>query len=99
MTQSEKHQHWTTIVSNQHESGLSAPSFCKDHDINYATFHYWLKKLKQTDDEQVVHQVVMNAHSSLGSEMVIVHLPNGLRAELPASLPTTYIQTWLKALQ
>ncbi|WP_408063553.1 IS66 family insertion sequence element accessory protein TnpA, partial [Vibrio pomeroyi] len=45
MTQSEKHQHWTTIVSNQQESGLSVPQFCKEHDINYATFHYWLKKL------------------------------------------------------
>ncbi|MGC9494430.1 IS66 family insertion sequence element accessory protein TnpA [Vibrio genomosp. F10] len=73
MTQSEKHQHWTAIVSNQQESGLSIPTFCKEYDINYATFHYWLKKLKQTDD--------------------------GLRAELPSSLPLTQIQTWLRALQ
>jgi len=41
MTQSEKHQHWTTIVYNQQESGLSVPQFCKEHDINYAIFHYW----------------------------------------------------------
>ena len=99
MTQSEKHQHWTAIVSNQQESGLSVPQFCKEHDINYATFHYWLKKLKQTDDEQVVHQVVMNDRPPLGLEAVVVHLPNGLRAELPTSLPLAQIQTWLKALQ
>ncbi|WP_404914144.1 IS66 family insertion sequence element accessory protein TnpA, partial [Photobacterium leiognathi] len=48
MTQEEKHQHWINIISNQQESGLSVPQFCKQHDINYATFHYWLKKLKQT---------------------------------------------------
>jgi len=99
MTQSEKHQHWTTIVSKQQESGLSIPSFCKEHDINYATFHYWLKKLKQTDDEPIAHQVVMSDRPSLGLEAVVVHLPNGVRAELPTSLSLTQIQTWLKALQ
>ncbi|WP_413114111.1 IS66 family insertion sequence element accessory protein TnpA [Thaumasiovibrio sp. DFM-14] len=99
MTQSEKHQHWTNIVSKQQESGLSIPSFCKEHVINYATFHYWLKKLKQTDDEQIAHQVVMSDRPSLSVDTVVVHLPNGLRAELPTSLSQTQIQTWLKALQ
>ncbi|MDN3679473.1 hypothetical protein QWZ04_03920 [Vibrio tapetis subsp. quintayensis] len=47
MAQSEKQQPWTTILSNKQESGLSVPSFCKEHGINYATFNYWLKKLKQ----------------------------------------------------
>ncbi len=69
MTQSEKHQHWTAIISKRQEGGLSIPDFCKKHDINYATFHYWLKKLKNTDNEQVAHQ------------MVVVHLPNGVRAQ------------------
>ncbi|GAD32621.1 IS66 family insertion sequence element accessory protein TnpA [Photobacterium leiognathi] len=98
MTQEEKHQHWINIISNQQESGLSVPQFCKQHDINYATFHYWLKKLKQTDEEQIVHQVIMNDSSPLDS-VVVVHLPNGLKVELPTSLSLAQIQTWLKALQ
>ncbi len=99
MTQSEKQQHWTTIVTQQQESDLSIPHFCKERDINYATFHYWLKKLRQTDNEQIAHQVVMNDHPPLCAEMVVVHLPNGLRAELPTSLSLIQIQIWLKALQ
>ena len=70
MTQEEKHQHWINIISNQQESGLSVPQFCKHHDINYATFHYWLKKLKQTDEEQIIHQVIMNDSSPLDSVVV-----------------------------
>ncbi len=31
MTQSEKHQHWTTIVSNQQESGLSVRKRAINH--------------------------------------------------------------------
>ena len=98
MTQEEKHQHWINIISNQQESGLSVPQFCKHHDINYATFHYWLKKLKQTDEEQIIHQVIMNDSLPLDS-VVVVHLPNGLKVELPTSLSLAQIQTWLKALQ
>ncbi|WP_305369638.1 IS66 family insertion sequence element accessory protein TnpA [Photobacterium leiognathi] len=98
MTQVEKHQHWINIISNQQESGLSVPQFCKQHDINYATFHYWLKKLKQTDEKQIIHQVIMNDSLPLDS-MVVVHLPNGLKVELPTSLSLAQIQTWLKALQ
>ncbi|MEF1204563.1 IS66 family insertion sequence element accessory protein TnpA [Photobacterium damselae] len=98
MTQVEKHQHWINIISNQQESGLSVTQFCKQHDINYATFHYWLKKLKQTDEEQIIHQVIMNDSLPLDS-VVVVHLPNGLKVELPTSLSLAQIQTWLKALQ
>lgn len=98
MTQEEKHQHWINIISNQQESGLSVPQFCKQHDVNYATFHYWLKKLKQTDEEQIVHKVIMN-DSLLLDSVVVVYLPNGLKVELPASLSLAQIQTWLKALQ
>ena len=99
MTQSKKHQNWTAIISNQQESGLSVPNFCKENDISYANFHYWLKKLQQTDVEQIAHQVVMSDRPSFCSETVVVHLPNGLRAELPTSLSLLQIQTWLKALQ
>ncbi|WP_305813861.1 IS66 family insertion sequence element accessory protein TnpA [Photobacterium leiognathi] len=98
MTQEEKHQHWINIISNQQESGLSIPQFCKQHDVNYATFHYWLKKLKQTDKEQIVHKVIMNDSLPL-DPVVFVHLPNGLKVELPTSLSLAQIQTWLKALQ
>lgn len=80
MTQSEKYQHWTRIVSKQQESGLSVPSFCKEHGINYGNFHYWLKKLRQTDNEQVAHQVVINDRPSINFDVVVVLSPNGLRA-------------------
>ncbi|WP_305368994.1 IS66 family insertion sequence element accessory protein TnpA [Photobacterium leiognathi] len=98
MTQFEKHQYWTAIVNQQQDSGISIPQFCKQHDVNYATFHYWLKKLKQTDEEQIVHKVIMNDSLPLDS-VVVVHLPNELKVELPTSLSLAQIQTWLKALQ
>ncbi|KJF83769.1 IS66 family insertion sequence element accessory protein TnpA, partial [Photobacterium phosphoreum] len=69
------------------------PQFCKQNDINYANFHYWMKKIEQTNNEQIVHQVIINESSILNGEIVIIHLLNGIRAELPASLTLIQIQT------
>ncbi|MCG3865134.1 MULTISPECIES: IS66 family insertion sequence element accessory protein TnpB [unclassified Photobacterium] len=99
MTQFEKHQYWTAIVNQQQDSGISIPQFCKQNDINYANFHYWMKKIEQTDNEQIAHQVVISEPPILNGEIVVIHLPNGIRAELPASLTLIQIQTWLKGLQ
>ncbi|MEC6822493.1 hypothetical protein VXS02_03480 [Photobacterium piscicola] len=49
--------------------------------------------------EQIAHQIVINEPSILTAEIAIIHLPHGIRAELPASLTFIQIQTWLKALQ
>ncbi|WP_412547356.1 IS66 family insertion sequence element accessory protein TnpA [Photobacterium piscicola] len=82
------------MVNQQQDSGISIPQFCKQNDINYVNFHYWMKKI-----EQIAHQIVINEPSILTAEIAIIHLPHGIRAELPASLTFIQIQTWLKALQ
>nr|WP_318474755.1 hypothetical protein [Photobacterium leiognathi] len=58
-----------------------------------------MKKIEQTDNEQIAHQVVISKPPILNGEIVVIHLPNGIRAELPASLTLIQVQTWLKGLQ
>nr|WP_256384099.1 IS66 family insertion sequence element accessory protein TnpB [Photobacterium toruni] len=45
-----------------------------------------MKKIEQTDNEHIAHQVIINEASILNGEVVIIHLLNGIRAELLASL-------------
>lgn len=40
---------WQSLVAEQRQSDLSAPAFCKDRDIAYASFISWRKKLAQPD--------------------------------------------------
>ena len=40
---------WQTLITEQLQSGLSAPAFCKDQVISYASFISWKKKLAQPD--------------------------------------------------
>ena len=38
-------EQWQTLVEQQRSSGLSAMQFCKQHQIGYASFCNWRKRL------------------------------------------------------
>ncbi len=38
---------WQHLVSQQATSGLSAPIFCDRHDLSYASFMQWRRRLRQ----------------------------------------------------
>ncbi|MFA5627761.1 MAG: transposase [Thiohalomonadaceae bacterium] len=39
---------WQTLIDQQLDSGLSAVQFCNQHDIGYASFYNWRKRLSTT---------------------------------------------------
>jgi len=42
-------EQWKALVADQLAGELSAPEYCKRHDVAYASFSKWRTKLKQTD--------------------------------------------------
>lgn len=38
-------EQWQALVDQQRDSGLSAPQFCKQENIGYASFCNWRKRL------------------------------------------------------
>lgn len=46
-------EQWRAIVEDFSTSGLSAPNFCKQENIQYASFSKWRKRLSTTQTEPV----------------------------------------------
>ena len=46
-----KHQHsmkyWKQILIAQQQSGLPATEYCRQQDIKYNAFYYWLRKIRE----------------------------------------------------
>ena len=38
---------WQRLVSQQATSGLTAPAFCDRHDLSYASFIQWRRRLRR----------------------------------------------------
>jgi len=46
-----KHQHalehWKKVVLDQRASGLNATAYCRENNINYNAFYYWLRAIRE----------------------------------------------------
>ena len=100
MHQSNKPQIWAEIIEQQSQSELSIVAFCEENQLTVNTFYYWRKKLYGGVQRQAVHPVVLEdtPKSRGNTQSVVLSLPTGITAELPAEMPAHQIQNWLQAL-
>lgn len=72
---------WQALISQWESSTLSAPTFCEQHGIGYASFCQWRKRLKATADTAVpTDATAIATFIDLGA--------------LAASSPTNLGQSW-----
>ena len=46
MTREEHRTYWNTLVEEQAQSGLSASSFCQEHNLKISQFYRWRRKFQ-----------------------------------------------------
>ena len=46
----EKLKHWTDLIEQWSESGLSAKAWCEQEHLTYPTFCYWRRKLQELQE-------------------------------------------------
>jgi putative transposase len=49
-------EQWQRIVDNWSISGLSAPKYCKQHQLSYAAFSNWRRHFSNTDTTAQHHR-------------------------------------------
>ena len=47
MTKEERRTYWKTLVDEQIQSGLSAPSFCREHHLKVSQFYWWRRRFQK----------------------------------------------------
>ena len=50
MTKEERRTYWKVLVDEQAQSGLTAPSFCREHNLKLSQFYRWRRKFKATEN-------------------------------------------------
>ncbi|HEY9119560.1 MAG TPA: hypothetical protein VIN33_07360 [Marinobacter sp.] len=81
MTQDEKFEYWQRHIDAWRRSGQLQRAFCEEHQLRYSTFSYWRTKLNR--NRQVHNPWVPVSVSP--STAAVVHLPEGVRLEVPLS--------------
>lgn len=80
-------QQWQSLVAQWQRSGLSMARFCEDHDVGYASFCYWRKRLAE-DNQSLASEasfVDLGALASSGVDggwHIVLSLGNGVELRL-----------------
>lgn len=85
-------EQWQTLVDQQRDSGLSAPQFCKQEKVGYASFCNWRKRLSaaSADESNASGEAgfldlssLMGTSASSGSGWnIVLSLGNGVELRL-----------------
>tara|TARA_R110001583_G_scaffold72451_3_gene202824 strand:- start:2911 stop:3195 length:285 start_codon:yes stop_codon:yes gene_type:complete len=83
-------EQWQALVDQQHDSGLSAPQFCKREAIGYASFCNWRKRLSEepvsetsrSDSADFLDVSSLMGTSSGAGWNIVLSLGNGVELRL-----------------
>jgi putative transposase len=81
---------WQKIIDDQAESGLSAPQYCEQHQVSYASFSKWRQHFSGTkkpsdsmhSDFIDLSQVPALSGSGSGRWNITLHLGDGVELRL-----------------
>lgn len=89
-----KAQIWRERIEEQVRSGKSVRVFCEERQLKSHTFFYWRKKFRDVPGRFIpVSKALPWASTSPR-----IHLPNGVRIELGASLESVTVDRFLRVL-
>ena len=85
-------EQWQALIQQWQESGLSAPQFCEQHGIGYASFCNWRKRLNAQDvpgeessaEAQFIDLQSLTSDSADGAKgwNIVLSLGNGVELRL-----------------
>ena len=77
----DRYEFWQQHMVAWQGSGLSGAAFCKQHELNYAQFNYWRKKLLASapDSRPAGFTRVTQLATSSVQDGLALHFPNGMR--------------------
>ena len=69
-----------SLIEQWQESGKTQQSFCREHDLTFTTFYYWLKRYRSQIDKSSFLPVEISSESHIE-----IRYPGGVILQLPAA--------------
>ena len=79
---SERQDYWNEHLLQSKKAEVSQKEYCRENKLNYNTFKYWLRKIKNGGKilKKKFHKIPINLNGSVSSEVTII-LANGIQVK------------------
>jgi hypothetical protein len=86
-----------SLIENYKSSGISGAAFCKEQNLSYHTFHYWLKKYRQKDKKSEIGFVPLKIkeREAVNSGRCEIIFPDGKRIIFHEKTEATFLRALL----
>ena len=91
-----KRAYYEEHIEGWRHSGLSRIEYCKQANISYGAFKYWLSKLNSSDDVKTQFVEAKCSDMQDFGAILLVSLPNGVRIGVSAAKSNILIEQVLK---
>lgn len=91
-----KRAYYEEHIEGWHHSGLSRIQYCKQANISYGAFKYWLSKLNGSDDFKTQFVEAKCSGAQDFGAILQISLPNGVRIGLSSTKSDVLLEHVLK---
>ena len=78
--------HWQYLVEQQAQSNLSGAAFCREHDIKYASFMGWRKRLSNAESDPATTPSFVELTAPTGVEKTVLSQSSEHRSNSPVCI-------------
>ena len=94
-----KERKWQIILAHQKRSNKAIKEYCSEQGINYHTYYYWRKKLRESENKKSSFlPVLLNENATTHVSHTKVHLPNGVYLEIGDDIENKHVVAMVKTL-
>ena len=87
------------LIEEWEQSGESQTSFCKNKNVSFHTFYYWLRRYKDqpqgTTTSKAFIPVTIPVNKKTSNNEIEIHYPNGVRIVLPKNSDLSMVRTFI----
>lgn len=87
-----KEEEMLTLIEQWQESGKTQQSFCRDHNLAFSKFYYWLKRYRRGMDYSTFLPVEISQSLNTNIE---IRYPDGVILQLPSSIKLSVLKQLL----
>ena len=97
----EKHEIWVSRIQMYERSGLTLPTFCKEHHLSAPTFRYHYRKyLAKVQPQKTAQSGFVEVTLPLGmTQDFSLHFSNGIKVCVPEYIDSKYMLKLIEVLR
>lgn len=95
----QRRQQWERRIARWHASGVSMAAYCRQHELSYAAFVWWRRRLGQAIAPALPLTLIPVVAPTSSGGAIVIRLPSGIGIEVEPGFDAGVLSAVVGVLQ